>query len=180
MKHLDTTQIQQCIDCTLQPADAAAVETHVAECPECRKEVAFQRAICCAVETSSLVEPPFNMTARVLAEVAPLPRVQPVRGLFRNVPALMMAMGIAAVVIVAVSMQPARHAPAPKSSITRDVLAVSQHGVLGYVDSALVLLQEFVRVFTGPYGLAILSIASAAAALALIDRALSHRLHRAL
>ena len=74
------------LDGRLNTAQAAAVESHLVDCPACRAELQRQKGVRRLLHDLEQVAPPAYLEAAVLDALAPLPatRQQPVRGGGRN------------------------------------------------------------------------------------------------
>jgi anti-sigma factor RsiW len=59
------------VDKELDPKQAKCLEAHLAECDECRAELAYLQTAEKALETWPLVAEPADLTARVMAQVKP-------------------------------------------------------------------------------------------------------------
>jgi len=71
MTHLTTKQVLQFVDGTLDYAAQAQCTSHLAVCPQCRKEVDLQKAIAKVSRTQPLVRASATLVRQVMARVAP-------------------------------------------------------------------------------------------------------------
>lgn len=71
MNHLTTSQILQTVDGTADYATQAAVSSHLAVCPECRKEMEFQKALLRNARRTPLPPVSDRFTRRVMSRVDP-------------------------------------------------------------------------------------------------------------
>lgn len=71
MTHLTVNQILQTVDGTADYATQAAVTSHLAVCPSCRREVEFQKALLRNARRSPLPHVSEKFTSRVMAQVMP-------------------------------------------------------------------------------------------------------------
>ncbi len=74
MNHLTIHQILQTVDGTADYATQAVVNSHLAVCPACRKEVEFQRSLLRSARRAPLQPVSDRFTRRVMSRV--LPRAQ--------------------------------------------------------------------------------------------------------
>ena len=110
----------------LDDLERAAFERHLAECAECRAEVASLRETAALLASAEATEPPAGLRARVLADIStvrPLPPEVPVAQPRRRRTARLLVAAAAAVVLIGagavVWQQPWEGSP----SVTESVLA---------------------------------------------------------
>lgn len=65
------TVLETYVDGELDPKQAKRLKTHLAECAECRAELAYLQTAEKAIETWPLIAEPADLTARVMAQVKP-------------------------------------------------------------------------------------------------------------
>jgi predicted anti-sigma-YlaC factor YlaD len=73
------TLLQHYVDGSLEPAQVARLENHLATCDGCRTGLARLRTVEQALESWPLVLEPADLTARVMAQVKSHPRTPPFR-----------------------------------------------------------------------------------------------------
>lgn len=71
MTHLTANQILQTVDGTADYATQAAVTSHLAVCPACRKEMEFQKALLRSARRAPLPHVSETFTRRVMSQVIP-------------------------------------------------------------------------------------------------------------
>lgn len=113
MDHLTLETIDRYLDGALEPADRTAVEAHLAACGACRAEVTAQRAVWSALAALSAEPLPVDLSAAVLARIAPAPAARWSAGAW-----LALAAQAATLVALAVWLAPALRPPLPPLLMT--------------------------------------------------------------
>ena len=102
---LDQTALEAFADGSLPAAERAGVAEHVADCPDCRREVGQLRSLLAAARALPReVAPPPHLWAGIEARLGPVAKAEPARGPRRRLPeSLRILLAAAAAVILMVS-----------------------------------------------------------------------------
>ncbi|MCU0493906.1 MAG: zf-HC2 domain-containing protein [Chloroflexaceae bacterium] len=139
MSHLSLETLNHYLDNELDGAERAAAETHMATCGQCQRQLAALQELFLALETLPPAPLPRDMTAGVLARIAPPPA--PARWTWRAWVALAVQLAAALILAFTLASPAVQSLFAVGNGVSFDGLLATFNGLWLRADSWLVSAQ---------------------------------------